>query len=525
MSPRFQALLLTAALVATSTAAAATPSESADTDSLVVGAATRDVTPNGVVNLGGFGLGDGSVIPDEVIGRGNTGQSEGERIFARALVVGNGTSAVAFVIVPNIGMFAKYQERFGSVGLVDIAASIESATDGAIGADHVFAAGNHSHSGPDTLGAWGGVDPSYMQLIHDQAVGAVLDAYEARVPAQLSVGAVETRDRNFQGSQGSYDLLDNQVCLETASNSFEGDSNGCAPRQESLDSAVRVLQARAVVPPSEGAQNSARGCEGPGQHAGRTCATVGEVIATFVTYAAHPTLGGAGGLHGDWPEFVAEALEARYGGTGIAWPGAIGRVQPERGWVNRKADYSGNLMVLIDEALASSSPASGTEIDAAKELIRSEVTNAGLAALLHGGEHVGAPLMRSTEAPWLVGNTVQTIVGAARIGEVAFLSVPGEGYPQIALETAASIDGEATLFTLGLADDMLGYLISHTEDYPVLAALSPVNDNAFFNISPRVGDHVMCAGIRAASVIGFDTSPTLVTARCPAFDIEDALVP
>src|SRR2546423_10498426 len=36
----------------------------------LVGAATADITPSGPVNLGGFGLGDGSVVPDAIIGRG-----------------------------------------------------------------------------------------------------------------------------------------------------------------------------------------------------------------------------------------------------------------------------------------------------------------------------------------------------------------------------------------------------------------------------------------------------------------------
>ncbi len=495
------------------------PTDGGEDASFLVGAAKRDITPEGEVNLGGFGLGDGSVLPRELVGPGRKGASEGERIFARALVVAQGEQMLAFVITENIGMFVKYQD---GPGLIDIARSIEQATGGAIVAEHVFAAGNHSHSAPDTLGAWGGVDTAYLQLIHDQSVAAVVEAYENRQPAEIVVGVADGR-RKFPGTQGTYDLIDNQVCLETASNSFEGDNNGCTPRQESVDSDVRVLQARALVPASTGAEHSVRGCEGPGQHEGRTCATTGEVIASFVTYAAHPTLGGASGLHGDWPEYLSAALEATYGGVGIGWPGTIGRVQPERNWENRKRDYTANLMTLVDEALAGGAPVTDTTVTASKAFIRSEVTNVGLAGLLHAGDVIGAPLMRSREDPWLVGDIIQTVVGGARIGDVAFLGVPGEAYPQIALEAAAAIEGERTLFTLGLADDMLGYLISHSEDYPVIAALTPVNDNALFNITPRIGDHVMCTGIRMSREVGFPTTVTPVTARCPAFDLEDAV--
>jgi len=362
------------------------------------------------------------------------------------------------------------------------------------------------------------VSPSYLQFIHDQAVGAVLDAYNSRQPAEIMVGRADGR-QTFQGSEGTYDLIDNQVCLETADNSFEGANNPCAPRQESVDSDVRVLQARAIVPLSPGAEHSVNECGGPGEHKGRTCGP-GPVIASFVTYAAHPTLGGAGGLHGDWPEFLSAALENTYGGVGIAWPGTIGRVQPERNWASRKSDFTNNLMTLVDRALASGAPVTDTTVAASKTFIRSEVTNAALAALLFQGEAIGAPIMRSRADPWLVGSTVQTVVGVGRIGDVAFMGVPGEAYPQVALRAADAIGGERTLFTLGLADDMLGYLISHTEDYPVIAALSPVNDNAFFNITPRIGDHVMCAGIRMAGRTGFSTS---ADPHCPPFDLEDAV--
>ncbi|MGH2806745.1 MAG: hypothetical protein ACRDKT_05660 [Actinomycetota bacterium] len=484
----------------------------------LVGAAARDITPEGVVNQGGFGLGDGSVFPDEVVGRGNQARAETERLYARAFVVDNGTEVLAFVITDNIGMFAKYQD---GPGLIDIAESVAAApeTEGRIPVPHVVAAGSHTHSGPDTLGAWGGVDRAYLQLIHDQAVGAVLDAYASRRPAELTVGVADGR-QTFQGSSGVYDLIDNQVCLETASNSFEGSTNSCVPRQESVDSDVRVLQAREVLPPSNATQHSANGCEGPGDHDGRTCERLGDVIGTFVTYAAHPTLGGAGGLHGDWIAYLDDALETTYGGVGVVWPGTIGRVQPERGWNNRRVDFTTNLMTMIGQALDGGRGLTDNTLAMEKALVRTEVTNPILAGLLLEGDEVGAPLMRSQESPWLVGSTVQTVVGAGRIGDVALLGVPGEAYAQIALGAADSIQGERTVFTLGLADDMLGYLISHTEDYAAIAAITPVNDNALFNVSPRIGDHVMCAGIRMAAAAGWQTE---LNPRCVAFDAEDGV--
>ena len=63
--------------------ALAGPSTAATYD---VGAATRDITPTGVVNLGGFGLGTGVLVPDAIAGRGGQGEAKSERIGARAIV-------------------------------------------------------------------------------------------------------------------------------------------------------------------------------------------------------------------------------------------------------------------------------------------------------------------------------------------------------------------------------------------------------------------------------------------------------
>ena len=54
---------------------------------------------------------------------------------------------------------------------------------------------------------------------------------------------------------------------------------------------------------------------------------------------------------------------------------------------------------------------------------------------------------------------------------------------------------------------------------PVIAAEAPVNDNIIFNVSPTIGDHVMCADIALALATGFDgASP----AECAPYDAQDA---
>ncbi|MDQ3878901.1 MAG: hypothetical protein M3290_11215, partial [Actinomycetota bacterium] len=59
----------------------------------------------------------------------------------------------------------------------------------------------------------------------------------------------------------------------------------------------------------------------------------------------------------------------------------------------------------------------------------------------------------------------------------------------------------------GLADDQLGYLISPINYVPIIAAEAGVNDNIIFNVSPTIGDHVMCSDIALAVRLGFQETP------------------
>ena len=108
-----------------------------------VGAATRDITPTGVVNLGGFGLGDGTLVPDAIVGRGGQGEAVDERIAARAIVFSQKKTAIAIADIETQGMFAAYED--GPYGLSDIAQTVEQKTKGKLPADHVLVASDHTH--------------------------------------------------------------------------------------------------------------------------------------------------------------------------------------------------------------------------------------------------------------------------------------------------------------------------------------------------------------------------------------------
>lgn len=466
----------------------------------LVGAATADITPPGIVNQGGNGLGDGRLFPDAVVSRGGRNEFQGEHIRARAMVIDDGEQAIAIADIETQGMFAAYQD--GPFGLADMAAQVAADIPG-LPADHVLIASDHTHSGPDTIGAWGGVEEvqvpgyegphQYLRYIKDQTVRAIEDAYASRRLADLRAGESD-----------AHTLIYNQSCSEalnqSKSETYPGPEVCATPGKDGM---MRVLQATAPD---------------------------GSVILTYMAFAAHATAGGGPGLHGDWPQFLADALTQKYGGTGLAMEGAVGGTQPcrptcsftdpnEPGYnvSDRRKAFTMNYLAHVEDALSNSEPVTGP-VAAAQAGIREAITGPAVLALFTGGQYAGARLLRSHENPWVVGNTIRTVASALRVGDVLFAGTPGEGFYSIGQGVRDATDARL-VFQLGLANDQLGYLIAPVYYVPIIAAEAPVNDNIIFNVSPTIGDHVMCTDIRLSLSLGFDgESPP----QCAPYDAQDA---
>ena len=456
-----------------------------------VGAASRDITPAGVVNLGGYGLGDGSVIPQAVVGRGGRDSAKGEHIKARAFVVDDGVNAVAVADIEVQGWFAKYE--FGSDGLQDMALAVSKRVK-RLPVDHIVIASDHSHAAPDTLGVWGGPSAGYLDFVKSQVVDAITEAYAHRVYAGLRAGHSDASD-----------LVYNQSCTEALNQSKTPDYPGpsvCATPGK--DGMVRVVQATS---PS-------------GRHP-----------LTWMVFAAHATAGGGNGLHGDWPQFLSDAMTAQYGGQGIAMVGALGGTQPCRtacaftkptnpGYrtADRKTALVLNYGAHVAAALRTARPVTGPVL-AAQGFIREPLVGPAVSALFAAGKYAGAQLLRSHESPWVVGQTIRTVVGAVRLGSVVVATTPGEAFPAIRQSIEDSLGAQAQeVISLGLANDQLGYLISPVSYVPVIAAEVPVNDNIIFNVSPTIGDHVACADIRLVSTLRL--RPALPV-TCAGYDVVD----
>lgn len=472
-------------------------SSAAGADVYTIGASVRDITPKGDVNFGGFGLGDGSVLPNDLVGRGGRGHSQGQRIAVRAMVIRDGHQAIAVASIETQGMFAAYAR--GPFGLIDIARKVAADVPG-LPADHVLISTDHTHAGPDTIGAWGGVPDSYLQYIHDQAVAAIETAWVTRRRATLRVGRSDASD-----------LIYNQACTEALnqekSPSYPGPDVCPVPGKDGF---FRVVQARD--------------------------ARTREPIATLADYAAHGTAGGANGLHGDWGQFLSQAMARQLGGVGIGMVGALGGTQPCRPLCSfskksnpgydvkdRRASLVLNYMAHVRDALAHSHPVYG-DVEAAQRFIREPITGPAVFGLFAAGGLIGAPLMRATTAPWVTATTIRTPVTVLRVGRVVFDGTPGEGFPAIGEGVRHALTNDDEVIQVGLANDQLGYLIAPSTYVPIIAAEVYVNDDIIFNVSPTIGDHVMCTSIRLALDAGMRGAVPVGCAPYLALDATEPLV-
>lgn len=140
-------------------------------DTLYVGMAAKDITPNPkteTVWLAGFG-------------RGRRASGIHDPLYARAVVLHYRQQKIALVSLDLIGLF--YPE---------VKVIRQSLPD----YDYVLVSSTHNHEGPDTLGLWGpdlfttGVDHHYITLVRQRVVEVVRQAEREARPAHVYIGTV-----------------------------------------------------------------------------------------------------------------------------------------------------------------------------------------------------------------------------------------------------------------------------------------------------------------------------------------------
>ena len=471
--------LLACALVALTpaTAAASGKAGSATKTTYSVGAAKASTNPPDGMRLclGGYGS-----CPD---GGGRTMTSIRDDLHARALAISSGSPDRSLILVhtTNIGFFAAYK----TPGLGIHALREEIARRTGVPAGNVVVQADHSHSSPDTIGIWGGVPTEYIALMQARAADAAVAAWKARRSAKLFAGTADG-----PGITSSYSTEPNT----------------------STDDEFRLLWA-----------------EDPR----------GRRIATWANYSPHATVLGSAnkGASGDWPEWASEIAEARFGGTGIAGVGTLGRedfgADESRGLDAAEADARGRLEELFEKATANArpvSPAGGVQVRTV--FIREQIgqpillfNNLPEGSINAGGYDLS--IDRATTPPWLTGTVIGTYAGAARIGDVFVGMAPGESFPEIQeyLRDDEGVTGPRIHFHLGATNDFLGYMLRPLDRYPqvategagylvgcpeeeVFSAFALPYDDACTDhwtlmVSPTIGEHVACTIQDAAVSVGF----------------------
>jgi len=440
------------------------------------------------VHLGGYGL-----FPT----RATTGpmilpDGSPEHLYVRAMAIVNRRGqALLLADIENQGTFTAYKQC--ACGIWDVRRQV--AADRHVPAESIVVNSDHSHSGPDLIGLWGGVPVRYLQYVRDQTIRALEEALDTATPAHLLAGA--SIPVVPPEAEGGY-VHGSATPGEPLVHSQFGQDRVTGHDESAVDTELRVLQAVT-----------------PGGH----------LLGTLVNYAAHATVTGSGnlGYSADWPGWVARKTEQALGEpVAVTMVADVGRSQPPRpisdascgkpGHIGCEGDkldtYSRLVLPFVLDAVVHAAPVAGDVVGNREVLTREEAVNAALLGVSYSGEVPvnGYGAYRGTTPPWATGTVIGTFVSSHRVGDVLLTAAPGEAYPDIRFALQRSVAGYSRLFTFGLANDQLGYLIAPSSEYPWIASSQPGNDNAFFNVSPTYGDHVLCAQTSAAVALGFAAS-------------------
>ena len=551
---------------------------------------TQAMLANQDFYLGGYGFSSGhpgnvTALPSPLGGRYSDGilgnghfdsngnyveSNDGDGSHSRAFAVSDKKATVVLAQIETQGYFNAYKQGpFGENEIrkdaaTQIAALVGPKTAPAPTASSIVVDSDHSHGGPDTAGVWGGVPTSYLKMVHDQTVKAIVDAWQAMKPATLTYGIAHA------GVSGNFGLYPPQECIDAGKPDCNGVSGAdwllhnqfsTDPANKVMDDEIRVFQARDAKDKDK-------------------------VLATYVNYASHPTVLDDDNIKvtGDYVGRLNLAMEQAFGGFAMDQVGTLGREQPERATCDDPSitpadpdhadatpafalceldNYAKRVVTKIKAAVSPqhAQQLTGQPIVAMNSYFLSDTTTNGvLLAGEYAGQAIGAPFGRANNAPWYTGTNLGTTVYTGRIGPVLVTGGPGEMYAQIwqrVLETAAcapALCGEladhsiTSVMNIGTAGDFLGYIIAPLEAYPQPMESSAIstgngdcgngvpapagicpkpigNDNYFFNVSHTFGERLTCDFLRGADdILQKGTTYWGSYPRCAAF-INDHVAP
>jgi len=377
-----------------------------DFETLKVGFARVDVTPDVPVKLAGYGA---AFFSDDFC-RWSTGVHD--PLYAHAMALEDRVGSVVILIVlDNVGTITNEIVR------------IQDGVSRELGIDarDVVVCSTHTHHGPDTVGIWGVIVPPETGRQEDAidrmvqgAVRAGVDAWKARVPASLKYGVAEESRVHF-----------NKVFLDP---------------NRTLDSTLTVLAAY-----------DAQGC----------------IIGSVMNWAAHPTLMPEGNtlISSDYPGGYYRYMTEKLGGIHMFVNGAIGAsvqaIAPENGWLKwllqsaswEDVEDMGRLLgedvvALLADGIPVADPV--VRLFETRE-VPVEVEN----VFFRWCAKVG---LIPREVP-PAGEQATTFMTTFALGPVTFGSMPGEYVPDYSFEIREIMGGEAQII-MGLGMDWIGYAIT-----------------------------------------------------------------
>jgi hypothetical protein len=164
----------------------------------------------------------------------------------------------------------------------------------------------------------------------------------------------------------------------------------------------------------------------------------------------------------------------------------------------------------VMHALESAAPVTSPTLGAAEQYIVVPGDNPLLLALVMANAVDGpctdlaCPIDRSIEPPYLYGTAFGTWVTAFRIGDVAYVSEPGEAFPEVSAAIRDAI-GAQQVRLIGMAQDQLGYYFP-PED-ATFTTFPNDGDHLIYNSSLALADETVQASMLVGKALGFDIAP------------------
>src|SRR3954468_15299853 len=425
-----------------------------------VGAATASLAPPMPVYSGGFGMSPPI-------------QTMHDPLEVRAIYVSNGHHAVALAVVDAQAEFAAYQESPG-YGISAARALAAQRIGGGMKASDIIVQSTHSHAAATLEGIWGPTPPKYLELVRDRTVQALAEAARRARPARLQWASLDAPD------------LDNIDVAQT--DSYSGWVQ---------DGQISVL--RAVDPAS------------------------GETIGSFTAVPAHGDIVNGAGLKllsADYFGFVRHDLDERLGGVNVVGPATLGREETpvQTNGLEDSRWFATVVTSLVSRALGRARWVTDTTLASKEQMLEGPGTNAALLALVAanplpddvkqqiadaGGIY---PIDRADTPPYLTGNVIGTPLTALRIGPLAFLSMPGEPFPEVRLTIADAVKDAKQVVALSKGQDDLGYFYPAFA-YPFTATYD--SDHHTYNVAPQAGDQVIQGQFDNLGALGFAVDQTI----------------